>query len=550
MVRPLEETSLYYLQKSVLRVTNETSDKFVPAPSRNQILSDLLIGLKRFRNVVRWKHFFAEKKRKEEELKNSPLSQPAFNNKFSFETEENENARQTNPEGLKSGLKPANQTQNAPIGSPETESFLKELEETLIKQVMDDTFTKNARDENIRMVLDDLCQSNEVVVSTDKTNSIKVVKTVKYEKWVNGHLETSAKEINREKILQIFELATAKCEDLYDFLDEKEYNFLKSTLKTRNIPTPKLIIKDHKKLNEEGDFPSRLIVPANNFTSAFPRLGYLGIRRIFDSNKIKYEINTITQASDLKEELEKLDIKKNKVTIAKLDIVAMYPSIQFKLVRKAIEFFAQDLPEKEKEKIEKCLEMISFGMSNTIVNFKDKFFEYDGDVDGKERGLTIGGYESAWLADLVAVFILEKNKKQFENTIYHGIYRDDGFIIFKGVLSASDIKTWLSNFQKEVDNLAESNCLQFTLEVWGKDENESFKDNNMITMINEKYFPYLDMEMSWNKSNELIFRVHLKPNQKLKYMNSDSTHLPSTFKAIPQGVLARLGKLTSKCKKL
>ena len=277
MVRPLEETSLYYLQKSVLRVTNETSDKFVPAPSRNQILSDLLIGLKRFRNVVRWKHFFAEKKRKEEELKNSPLSQPAFNNKFSCETEENENARQTNPEGLKSGLKPANQTQNAPIGSPKTESFLKELEETLVKQVMDDTFTKNARDENIRMVLDDLRQSNEVVVSMDKTNSIKVVKTVKYEKWVNGHLETSAKEINREKILQIFELATAKCEDLYDFLDEKEYNFLKSTLKTRNIPTPKLIIKDHKKLNEEGDFPSRLIVPANNFTSAFPRLGYLGI---------------------------------------------------------------------------------------------------------------------------------------------------------------------------------------------------------------------------------------------------------------------------------
>ena len=89
-------------------------------------------------------------------------------------------------------------------------------------------------------------------------------------------------------------------------------------------------------------------MPANNFTSAFPRLGYLGIRRIFDSNKIKYETNTITQASDLKEELEKLDIKKNKVTIAKLDIVAMCPFIQFKLVRKAIEFFGQNLPEKER----------------------------------------------------------------------------------------------------------------------------------------------------------------------------------------------------------
>lgn len=54
--------------------------------------------------------------------------------------------------------------------------------------------------------------------------------------------------------------------------------------------------------------------------------------------------------------------------------------------------------------------MISFGMSNTIVNFKDKFFEYDWDVDNEERGLTIWGYESAWLADLAAAFILEKIK--------------------------------------------------------------------------------------------------------------------------------------------
>lgn len=40
-----------------------------------------------------------------------------------------------------------------------------------------------------------------------------------------------------------------------------------------------------KKTNKEGDFPNRLIVPTNNFTSAFPELGYLGIRRIFDSTR-------------------------------------------------------------------------------------------------------------------------------------------------------------------------------------------------------------------------------------------------------------------------
>jgi hypothetical protein len=35
-------------------------------------------------------------------------------------------------------------------------------------------------------------------------------------------------------------------------------------------------------------FPTRLIVPANNFTSAFPKVGYMGIKKIFDDNVVNY----------------------------------------------------------------------------------------------------------------------------------------------------------------------------------------------------------------------------------------------------------------------
>jgi hypothetical protein len=44
--------------------------------------------------------------------------------------------------------------------------------------------------------------------------------------------------------------------------------------------------------------------------------------------------------------------------------------------------------------------------------------------------------------------------------------------------------------------------------------------------------------------------VHMRPNQKLKYLNNDSTHTQATFKAIPNGVLGRLNKLTSRSKEL
>jgi len=39
--------------------------------------------------------------------------------------------------------------------------------------------------------------------------------------------------------------------------------------------------------------------------------------------------------------------------------------------------------------------------------------------------------------------------------------------------------------------------------------------------------------------------VHLKPNQQLKFLNTDKIHTKACFKAIPSGVYKRLSKLTT-----
>jgi hypothetical protein len=51
--------------------------------------------------------------------------------------------------------------------------------------------------------------------------------------------------------------------------------------------------------------------------------------------------------------------------------------------------------------------------------------------------------------------------------------------------------------------------------------------------------------MPHHKSRELRFRVHLKPNQQLFYLNRGSSHTSSCYRAIESGVLVRLAKLTS-----
>ena len=71
-----------------------------------------------------------------------------------------------------------------------------------------------------------------------------------------------------------------------ELFNQNEYNFIKETIESRAIPTPKSLVKDQKKPDREGNFPTRLLVSATNFTAAFPKLGYIGIKKIFDKEKL------------------------------------------------------------------------------------------------------------------------------------------------------------------------------------------------------------------------------------------------------------------------
>ena len=85
------------------------------------------------------------------------------------------------------------------------------------------------------------------------------------------------------------------------------------------------------------------------------------------------------------------------------------------------------------------------------------------------------------------------------------------------------------------------------MEIWEPNADPSFKPSNTKVTINkEPNFPYLDMEMYWREEDETLqFKVHLKKNQVLKYLNRGSAHTKAVFKSIPYGVVRRLTILTS-----
>jgi hypothetical protein len=160
--------------------------------------------------------------------------------------------------------------------------------------------------------------------------------------------------------------------------------------------------------------------------------------------------------------------------------------------------------------------------------------------------LTIGGYESAWLADLVAAYVLENTAHLFADAIYDGIYRDDGLVVFKGSWSKSKMSDWLEKFQEEVNRVTRYDGLEFTVSIWGAEKEEDGTTHEKVTVEQTNCLPFLDMKLLyWDKNENLAFTVYRKQGQQLKYLNKDSTHPPHVFRAIPLAVLSRLANLTS-----
>ena len=245
--------------------------------------------------------------------------------------------------GLGMGLQKSNKANLAPIASKEVEVFFNELVKGILRDLdSSESLNKTQKLKEIRRLEKILREEGaKVVVPTDKMNSFKVVEKVDYVKWVEGHLKSSAVEVLADKLVSIFDEAGELLNDLGDFLSDNERDFIEETLKLRAVPTPKLLIKDHKDKDEEGNYPMRLIVLASNFTAAFLKVGYLGIKALFNKNSIDYQKATIIHAGQLKLKLEKLNLKQGEVTIASFNAVEMYLSIKYKLVEKAVLFFCE-----------------------------------------------------------------------------------------------------------------------------------------------------------------------------------------------------------------
>jgi hypothetical protein len=118
-------------------------------------------------------------------------------------------------------------------------------------------------------------------------------------------------------------------------------------------------------------------------------------------------------------------------------------------------------------------------------------------------------------------------------------------------------KNWLATFQWQVDWLLGMLNIQFTLEVWCPGSNLGPLPNSSVSLVgigtsdrvlinNNESFPYLDVKISWDKNNKILFNVYRKPIELVKYLNHDSHHHRLHKTAVLSGVELRLALLTTR----
>ena len=147
---------------------------FIPEPSQNSVQDNILIEIRCFRNVDRWKEFWRDKKKTE-------LNDEDDYSRFMAT-------------GLSTGLNPIFGLKIAKQVSDNLEGLLTAVGKNLLKEAFRRRRfkqpTKKARE--IYEVLQKLKKSGSVCFPTDKTNSTRVIQIEDYKRWVSDHLLKAA----------------------------------------------------------------------------------------------------------------------------------------------------------------------------------------------------------------------------------------------------------------------------------------------------------------------------------------------------------------------
>ena len=121
-----------------------------------------------------------------------------------------------------------------------------------------------------------------MAVPTDKTNSHVTMELETYCKTMREELKKDAVVVGKDKLGEVFSRAKALLTEVDHMMSANERAAINESIRSAAVPTPILLVKDHKKKDKNDEHPVRLICPATNFVAIFDKIGHKAIQDVLD----------------------------------------------------------------------------------------------------------------------------------------------------------------------------------------------------------------------------------------------------------------------------
>ena len=336
-------------------------------------------------------------------------------------------------------------------------------------------------------------QSNDVIVSADKTSNLYGMPVETYKSHLKNNITKDYKKSNMNKVKETnkeaAQIATRfKVEEKAEILSD----------------SPCFItIKDHKP-NFPGHIECRLINPSKTEIGKISKNILENINKTVKSKTGLNQWQNTTQALDWFKGLK----NKHQLTFFQFDIASFYPSITNELLQKAIRFAKQ-------------FTQITDDDINIILHARKTFLFSSNEAwvktNNEDFDVPMGGFDSAEISELVGLFILN-SLEEFLPKTHIGLYRDDGLAVTN--LPGPGVE----RLKKQIIQFFKSNKLQIT------------------TNANIKIVNFLDVTLNLNSGCFKPFRKETNPP---RYINTKSCHPPNIIKQLPLMIEKRVTDLSS-----
>ena len=238
---------------------------------------------------------------------------------------------------------------------------------------------------------------------------------------------------------------------------------------------------------------------------------------------VRLQDTYIKDTTDFVNKIESLKLKPDCLLIT-YDVTSMYTNMTFDELLNAVgrsynQNILQTLVELKCPTKENILELLRLVLENN-------YFEFNGKHYRQRIGAAMGAVPSPEICDIRMYEITNAMLSKFEfreKIVFHGRYRDDGFIIYNG---SSQEAEHLFEIGNRLHNL-----LKFTFEI----------SDSKITFLDTTVYK----GNKFNTNNVLDIKSYLKPTNNFQYLHRESAHPKSVFKGFIKGECYRLMRNTS-----